>query len=141
MKTKFLFIGLASMVVLALSGVVLWAAHPASEASTAPDSPANRPNQQGGAEIGQLEWIRVHDVGTGYGPSSDFIDVEVVFKLTNSDHAFGFTLRPNDQNALAHQGMLDVLIDAMANDWEVRVEYLTGNNTNNFVAFRVIAYK
>ena len=33
------------------------------------------------AAQGKLTFLRVHDVGTGYGPPSDFINVEVVIKL------------------------------------------------------------
>lgn len=72
---------------------------------------------------GTLTLLRVHDVGTGYGPPSDFIDVEVVVQVAERDGAFGFQLR-DDRHALARQGMLDLLRDAMNNpDLRVNFDY------------------
>ena len=52
---------------------------------------------------GKLTMLRVHEVGTGYGPPPDFIDVEVVFKVdSRPGMAFGFQLR-NDDNLPARQ--------------------------------------
>ena len=79
---------------------------------------------------GTLSMLRVHDVGTGYGPGSDFIDVEVVLAFSNEPgKAYGFKLR-SDGNALVHQAMLDLLRDAFENDWNVviNVEIPTGKN-------------
>lgn len=72
---------------------------------------------------GELTFLRVHDVGSGWGPASDFIDVEVVVKLSSvPDRAMGFQLR-EDNNGPARQGMLDVLRDAFNNDWKVTMDY------------------
>jgi hypothetical protein len=58
---------------------------------------------------GRITMLRVHDVGTKFGPPTDQIDVEVVITLnTESGKAFGFQLR-NDANRPARQGMLDLL--------------------------------
>ncbi len=79
---------------------------------------------------GALSLLRVHDVGTGYGPNSDFIDVEVVIAFRNEPgKAYGFRMR-NDGNALSHQAMLDLLRDAFQNNWNVviNVEIPTGKN-------------
>ena len=86
---------------------------------------------------GKVKLLRVHDLGTGYGPPSDFIDVEVVVWLdTQPGKAFGFQLR-NDQNLPARQGMLDLLRDALANNWTVSIDYLVPpNHLNNFVIIR-----
>ena len=47
---------------------------------------------------GRITFLRVHDVGTGFGPPSDFIDVEVVVQInTKPGESFGFQLR-NDAN-------------------------------------------
>ena len=68
---------------------------------------------------GTLSLLRVHDVGSGYGPSYDFIDVEVVIAFRNEPgKAYGFRLR-NDLDALTHQAMLDLLRDAFENGWSV----------------------
>ena len=72
---------------------------------------------------GKLTFLRVHDVGTGWGPPTDQIDVEVVVKLdTEPDRAMGFPLR-DDGNRPARQGMLDLLRDAFNNDWTVAIDY------------------
>ncbi len=76
------------------------------------------------AAQGKLTFLRVHDVGTGYGPPSDFLDVEVVIKLDNdSRKSYGFQLR-TDANESAHKGMLDLLRDAFNEDYTVRVDYV-----------------
>lgn len=72
--------------------------------------------------IGKLAFLRVHEVGSGFGPPSDFIDVEVVIGVHGATGGFGCTLR-NDNNRFAHAGMLDVLRDAFNQDSVVEVEY------------------
>jgi hypothetical protein len=72
---------------------------------------------------GKLTMLRVHDVGTGYGAQPNFLDTEVVLKLhSEANKAFGFKLRP-DQNGAVREGMLDLLRDAMTNDWPVTIDY------------------
>ena len=86
---------------------------------------------------GKLRFLRVHDVGTKYGPSTDQIDVEVVFGLKEDpDRAFGFKLR-NDTQSLAHQGMLDLLRDAFAGNFTVTTDYDIPDGKRNGVAMRV----
>lgn len=76
------------------------------------------------AAQGRLTFLRVHDVGTGFGPNSDFLDVEVVIQLdTYPGKSFGFQLRTDDQE-VAHKGMLDLLRDAFNEDYRVRVDYV-----------------
>jgi hypothetical protein len=91
---------------------------------------------------GKVTLLRVHDLGTGYGPPSDFIDVEAVIWLDSQPgRAFGFQLR-NDQFLPARQGMLDLLRDAFANNWNVSIDYLVpAGHTNNFVLIRAWATK
>lgn len=72
---------------------------------------------------GKLAFLRVHRLGSGFGPHSDFIDVEVVIGIKEAQGGFGFTLR-NDDNRFAHQGMLDLLRDVFNSDTVVEVEYL-----------------
>jgi hypothetical protein len=70
---------------------------------------------------GKLTFLRVHDVGTAFGPPTDRIDVEVVMKLSSQpDRAMGFQLR-NDGNRPARQGMLDLLRDAFNHNWTVKI--------------------
>lgn len=83
---------------------------------------------------GTVEWIRVNDVGTGFGPADDFIDGEVIFKLTNGDNNYGFQLRNND-NALVAQGGLSLLSKAMENGWNINVDYDDCGGINHEVGF------
>ena len=86
---------------------------------------------------GKLTLLRVHDVGTGFGPAGDQIDGEVIIKLnTQPAKSFGFTLR-NDSNSLTHQGMLDLLRDAWKNDWTVHIDYEVDAGKNNGRLFRL----
>ena len=90
---------------------------------------------------GKLTFLRVHDVGTGFGPPSDFIDVEAVMKLNSRPDLFmGFQLR-NDSNRAARQGMLDLLRDAFNNNWTVAVDYNIDSGRTNAVAIRVALTK
>jgi hypothetical protein len=80
---------------------------------------------------GKLTLLRVHDVGTKFGPPTDQIDVEVVIRLsTTGDNSFGFKLR-NDTNRPAHQGMLDLLRDAFNHNWTVTVDYNINSGKKN----------
>jgi hypothetical protein len=71
---------------------------------------------------GKLSFLRIHRLGSGFGPSSDFIDVELVIGIQGAKGGFGATLR-NDNNRFAHQGMLDLLRDVFNSDTSVEVEY------------------
>ena len=72
---------------------------------------------------GKISLLRIHDVGTKYGPPNDQIDSEVIFQLDSQPtRAFGFQLRDNN-NKLVHQGMVDLLRDALANNFRVHVDY------------------
>ncbi len=72
---------------------------------------------------GKVKLLRVHEVGTEYGPPTDQIDAEVIVWLDSQPgKAFGFQLR-NDAKGPAHQGMLDLLRDAFNNDRKVTIDY------------------
>jgi photosystem II stability/assembly factor-like uncharacterized protein len=76
------------------------------------------------AADGKLVFLRVHDVGTGWGPPSDFIDVEVVVKLDNQPgKAFGFQLRADGEEH-ARRGMLDLLRNAFERNSRVTLDYV-----------------
>jgi photosystem II stability/assembly factor-like uncharacterized protein len=75
------------------------------------------------AAEGNVTLLRVHDVGTGFGPPTDFIDVEVVIALDSlPGRFFGFQLRA-DANRDAHRHMLNLLRDAFKRERRVRIDY------------------
>lgn len=81
------------------------------------------------AQNGKVTFLRAHDVGSGWGPSHDHLDVEAIVRLDAvPDMAFGFTLR-TDTNRVAHAAMFDLLRDAFANNWTVRIDYEIENET------------
>jgi len=86
---------------------------------------------------GKLTFLRVHELGTGYGPNNDFIEGEVVAKIDSEPSvAFGFELR-DDSGGPAHQGMLSLLRDAFENGWEVTVDYDLEPGRSNGALIRV----
>jgi hypothetical protein len=90
---------------------------------------------------GKLTFLRVHDLGTGFGPPTDFLDVEVVVKLDSQPNkAFGFQLR-NDTNLPARQGMLNLLRDAFNNNWTVTLDYWLEPGKNNGEIIRIALSK
>jgi hypothetical protein len=93
------------------------------------------------AASGKITFLRVHDVGTGFGPPTDFIDVEAVIKLDSQpDKAFGFQLR-SDAERVARQGMLDLLRDAFNNSFTVTIDFDIDPPKNNGVIIRVALTK
>jgi len=88
---------------------------------------------------GKITFLRVHDVGTGWGPASDFLDVEVVFKVNagNLSFAYGFQLR-NDVNANARQAMFELLKDANSRNINVSFDYDERAGKKNHRAFRIM---
>jgi hypothetical protein len=73
---------------------------------------------------GRMSFLRVHDVGTGFGPPTDFIDGEVVIQLdTLPGRGFGFQLRADTNESVAH-GMLDLLRVAFERNSRVSIDYI-----------------
>jgi hypothetical protein len=86
---------------------------------------------------GQLTMLRVHDVGTGYGPPQDFMDVEVVIALKSQPgKAFGFKLR-DGTDRVTHDAMVDLLRDAFANGYNVVINAELPTGKTNGVLNRV----
>jgi len=83
---------------------------------------------------GRVTLLRVHDVGSGFGPPVDRIDGEVVVQLdTEPGRAFGFQLR-KDANLPVRRRMLALLRDAFANDRPVAIDYLrTGQHNGTLI--------
>jgi hypothetical protein len=88
-------------------------------------------------KTGKLVFLRAHDLGTGYGPPNDALDVEAVFILNAiGDGAYGFQLR-NDNNLPARQAMFSLLRDAFVNNLPVTADYLIDPGKKNGMAIRV----
>lgn len=88
-------------------------------------------------KTGKIVFLRAHDLGTGYGPPNDQLDVEAVFILnTLSDGAQGFQLR-NDANFPARQAMFSLLRDAFVNNLPVTTDFLIDTGKKNGIAIRV----
>lgn len=86
---------------------------------------------------GKLTFLRAHDVGTGWGPPNDQLDVEVVFMLDSVPQgAFGFQLR-NDGNEPVREAMVGLLRDAYVNNLRVSVDYFIDPGKHNGRAFRI----
>lgn len=90
------------------------------------------------AAAGRITMLRVHDVGTMYGPPTDPIDGEVVIQLdSDTDSAFGFKLRTG-ADLEAQRRMFKILQDAFARNLRVEINYeVTGPNNGRIL--RVIA--
>jgi hypothetical protein len=87
--------------------------------------------------IGRLSLLRVHELGTKYGPPSDQIDVEVVVQFHGSpSRAFGFRLR-DDSRGPAREGMLGLLRDGFNHGWIVGIDYDITTGHSNGVLMRV----
>ena len=86
------------------------------------------------ATEGRITLLRVHDVGTKFGPATDSIDAEVIIGLDNEpEKAFGFQLRTDDDEQ-TRRGMLDTLRDAFNRSDRVRLEYTrTGCRTGTIL--------
>jgi hypothetical protein len=86
---------------------------------------------------GLVTMLRVQEVGSGYGPANDHLDVEVVFTVSSlPERAFGFQLR-TDANRLVRQAMLDLLRMAQSQRWPVSADVETPTGRRNGVVIRV----
>jgi len=86
---------------------------------------------------GPLVFLRAHDLGTGYGPPTDFLDVEAVFiQNAISNGARGFQLR-NDQFLPARQAMFSLLRDAFVHNLPVTADFEIDTGKQNGTAIRI----
>jgi hypothetical protein len=88
-------------------------------------------------KTGKVVFLRAHDLGTGYGPPNDELDVEAVFILNAfGEGAYGFQLR-NDGNLPARQAMFSLLRDAFVNNLTVIADYEIDPGKQNGIAIRI----
>ncbi len=87
---------------------------------------------------GNITYLRAHALGSGYGPSNDFIDAEIIIKLDNKPGmAFGFQLRDNNNDTAVRQAMFDILLESYQNNWPVHIDYWINEGQKNGVIHRV----
>ena len=86
------------------------------------------------AATGLITLLRVHEIGTGFGPPDDFLDAEVIVMLDSEpEKAFGFQLRDGSKLPKA-QGQLKLLRDAFNANRRIRLEFIrTGCRTGQIV--------
>lgn len=88
-------------------------------------------------KTGKIVFLRAHDLGTGYGPPSDQLDVEAVFILNSfGEGTYGFQLRSDDYLP-ARQAMFSLLREAFANNFTVITDYVIEPGRINGTAIRV----
>lgn len=75
--------------------------------------------------VGQITFLRAHELGSGYGKSPNFLDCEVIVQLAEEPlRAFGFQLRA-DPNGPARREMFDMLRSAFIAGRPIRLDYVT----------------
>lgn len=85
------------------------------------------------ADTGILTMLRAHEIGSGFGPPTDFIDAEIIFQLTGQPgFTYGLNLRADGKEA-SHRAMLDLLRDAFNSARRIRVEYSVNSPTTGRV--------
>jgi len=86
---------------------------------------------------GQVNFLRVNDVGTAFGPPNDVLDAEVIFSVsTTPNQFFGFQLR-NNENGAAHQAMFDLVRDAFLNKLPLAFDAVVEPGKTNSPVIRV----
>ncbi len=75
--------------------------------------------------VGNITFLRAHELGSGYGKSPNFLDCEVVVLLAEEPlHAFGFQLRA-DPNGPTRTEMFDMLRSAFIARRPIRLDYVS----------------
>jgi hypothetical protein len=87
---------------------------------------------------GHLRFLRVNDLGQGWGPPNDAIHTEVTTGLdTVPDMAFGMEIRDGDPNLPSRLAMLAVLRDAYVHKLPVGIAYDIVEGKKNGILRRV----
>jgi hypothetical protein len=83
---------------------------------------------------GKITFLRVNDVGTGFGPPTDYLDTEIEVQLDSQPgRSFGFQLRADDEE-YARNGMLGILRSAFRSNSTVVIDYYrTGTNNGRMI--------
>ena len=88
-------------------------------------------------KVGTINYLRVHEVGTGYGPPNDHLDADVIVRFDGDEpRAYGFKLRNNDGLPVA-QAMFALLQDAFNAGTPVTIDFAEVDGHNNHELIRV----
>jgi len=68
---------------------------------------------------GKIKYLMAQAVGGGWGPPTDFLDIEGIVRLEGSNESFGFQLRAGDNNLSANLAMFALLRDAYTHGYSV----------------------
>jgi len=72
---------------------------------------------------GKINYLRIHDVGTKFGPPNDVLDAEAIVQLDSKPgHYFGLQLRANSTE-VANKSSVKLLRAAFESNSPVRIEY------------------
>lgn len=86
---------------------------------------------------GRVSFLRVHEVGSGWGPRDDHLDAEVIVRLDRSDRlACGFKLRA-DADLPVHRAMFDLLQSAFVDKAMTTLDVDLARGQSNGTLLRV----
>lgn len=86
---------------------------------------------------GPVSFLRVHAVGSKWGPPQDQLDAEVIVKIQGRSDAYGFQLRA-DGNLPVAEAMLGLISGAFEDRKPVTLEYIEQPGKSNHPVLRVI---
>jgi len=89
---------------------------------------------------GKINFLRVHERGTKYGPDNDQLDAELIVRVEGDLQSYGLGLQNND-NLPAAEAMFSLLLEAFNANIPVTIEYKWEPGRNNHYLFRVIISK
>jgi hypothetical protein len=88
---------------------------------------------------GRITFLRVNDVGTGFGHPTDFLDAEAIVQLdSRPGKGFGLQLRAGSE-ADDHAGMLNLLRSAFRRNKTVQLDYIrTGIRNGRIIRAAIV---
>lgn len=88
-------------------------------------------------KTGRITLLRVHQLGSGFGPPGDELDAEVIVCFeSDAPRAYGFQLR-NDKNLPVAQAMFALLQDSFNANAQVTIDYEEEPGRNHHRLVRV----
>ncbi len=73
---------------------------------------------------GKINYLRIHDVGTKFGPPNDVLDAEAIVQLDSKPgHFFGLQLRPGSTE-VSNESSVKLLRTAFESNLPIKIEYV-----------------